>query len=44
MQLPDTPGYVAVRHSQRPNAEVIAYSAAEWQASLGGARDGEFDK
>jgi hypothetical protein len=36
-------GIVAVRHSKRPDAEVIVYTAAEWQAFIGGAKDGEFD-
>jgi len=37
------PGIVAVRHSQRPGAEVIIYTEAEWLAFIGGAKDGEFD-
>jgi uncharacterized protein DUF397 len=37
------PGIVAVRHSNRPEAEVIIYTEAEWQAFIGGAKDGEFD-
>ncbi|WP_436536083.1 DUF397 domain-containing protein [Actinoplanes sp. HUAS TT8] len=44
LELPGAPGYVAVRHSQRPGAEVIVYTDAEWSAFLTGARDGEFDK
>ncbi len=36
-------GIVAVRHSKRPDAEVIIYTNAEWAAFVGGARDGEFD-
>lgn len=39
--LPD--GSRAVRHSRRPQAEVIIYTAAEWRAFLAGAKDGEFD-
>lgn len=34
---------VAVRHSRRPNEEVIVYSAAEWSAFIDGAKKGEFD-
>ncbi|MEV7013121.1 DUF397 domain-containing protein, partial [Streptosporangium sp. NPDC051022] len=34
---------VAVRHSRRPDAEVIVYSRAEWVAFVGGVKDGEFD-
>jgi Domain of unknown function (DUF397) len=44
LDLLNAPGYVAVRHSQRPGAEVIAYTDAEWAAFTGGVRDGEFDK
>ena len=36
-------GIVAVRHSRRPGAEVIVYTTAEWEAFIGGAKDGEFD-
>jgi hypothetical protein len=34
---------VAVRHSRRPDAEVIVYTRAEWEAFLAGVRNGEFD-
>lgn len=34
---------VAVRHSKRPDAEVIIYTRAEWEAFLKGVRNGEFD-
>jgi uncharacterized protein DUF397 len=34
---------VAVRHSRRPDQEVIVYSAAEWSAFIDGAKKGEFD-
>ncbi|AEV84780.1 hypothetical protein ACWT_3757 [Actinoplanes sp. SE50] len=44
LNLPNAPGFVAVRHSHRPDAEVITYTDAEWVAFLGGVRDGEFDK
>jgi hypothetical protein len=40
--LPD--GGVAMRHSQKPDAEVIQYSAFEWDCFLDGARRGEFDR
>lgn len=39
----DGSGRVAVRHSQRPDAEVIVYTRAEWDAFLAGVRSGEFD-
>ncbi|MEV7013119.1 DUF397 domain-containing protein [Streptosporangium sp. NPDC051022] len=41
--LGDGSGRVAVRHSRRPDAEVIVYSRAEWVAFVGGVKDGEFD-
>ncbi|MEV7011029.1 DUF397 domain-containing protein [Streptosporangium sp. NPDC051022] len=41
--LGDGSGRVAVRHSRRPDAEVIVYSRAEWEAFVGGVKDGEFD-
>jgi hypothetical protein len=41
--LLDGSGRVAVRHSRHPDAAVIVYTRAEWDAFLAGARDGEFD-
>ncbi|WP_442811544.1 MULTISPECIES: DUF397 domain-containing protein [unclassified Streptosporangium] len=41
--LADGSGRVAVRHSLRPDAEVIVYTRAEWQAFVGGVKNGEFD-
>lgn len=32
-----------VRHSQRPDAEVIEYTEPEWQAFIKGVKAGEFD-
>jgi Domain of unknown function (DUF397) len=34
---------VAVRHSQRPDAETILYTRGEWEAFIQGAKAGEFD-
>ncbi|MEU0520683.1 DUF397 domain-containing protein [Streptosporangium sp. NPDC006007] len=39
----DGSGRVAVRHSRRPGGEVIVYTRAEWEAFIGGVKDGEFD-
>lgn len=39
----DGSGRIAVRHSRHPDAEVIVYTRAEWDAFLAGARSGEFD-
>ncbi|MFI6455457.1 DUF397 domain-containing protein [Streptosporangium amethystogenes] len=41
--LADGSGRVAVRHSHRPDGEVIIYTRAEWKAFVGGVKDGEFD-
>jgi hypothetical protein len=41
--LSDGSGRVAVRHSHHPEGSVIVYTQAEWEAFLGGAKDGEFD-
>ena len=41
--LLDGSGRVAVRHSKAPDAEVIVYTRAEWDAFVAGAKDGEFD-
>jgi hypothetical protein len=38
--LPD--GEVAMRHSRHPEGPALIFSAAEWNAFLGGAADGEF--
>jgi hypothetical protein len=35
---------IVVRDSKNPNGPVLAFSAAEWDAFLSGARDGEFDR
>jgi hypothetical protein len=41
--LSDGTERVAVRHSHRPDAEVIVYTRGEWEAFLKGVRNGEFD-
>ncbi|WP_436757021.1 DUF397 domain-containing protein [Streptosporangium sp. V21-05] len=41
--LADGSGRVAVRRSRRPEAEVIVYTRAEWEAFVGGVKGGEFD-
>jgi hypothetical protein len=35
-------GQVAVRNSRQPDGPALVFTAAEWDAFLGGARDGEF--
>jgi hypothetical protein len=37
-------GEVGVRHSKDPSGPVLRFNSAEWQAFLGGARLGEFDR
>jgi len=41
--LADGSGRVAVRHSRRPNAEILVYSRPEWEAFIAGVKNGEFD-
>ena len=41
--LNDGTGRVAVRNSRYPDGPVILYTRAEWDAFIGGAKDGEFD-
>jgi hypothetical protein len=38
--LPD--GQVAMRNSRHPAGPALVFTAAEWAAFLGGARDGDF--
>jgi len=35
-------GQIAVRNSRHPAGPALIFTAAEWDAFLGGARDGEF--
>jgi hypothetical protein len=37
-----TDGQVAVRNSRQPAGPALVFSAREWDAFLGGAKDGEF--
>ncbi|GAB3802833.1 DUF397 domain-containing protein [Micromonospora zhanjiangensis] len=39
----DGSGRVAVRHSKAPDAAVIVYTREEWDAFVGGIKEGEFD-
>jgi hypothetical protein len=39
----DAEAVTKVRHSQRPDAEVIEYTEPEWQAFISGVKAGEFD-
>ncbi len=36
-------GGFAVRDSKSPNGPVLVFTAAEWDAFVAGAKDGEFD-
>jgi hypothetical protein len=36
-------GDVAMRNSREPDGPALIFTRAEWDAFLGGARDGEFD-
>ena len=35
-------GDIAMRHSRHPDGPALIFTRAEWDAFLGGARDGEF--
>ena len=37
------PGVVAVRDSKNPTGAALIFTPAEWEAFIGGAKDGEFD-
>jgi len=37
-------GEVAMRNSRHPKGPALIFSAAEWDAFLGGAADGEFSR
>jgi hypothetical protein len=37
-----TAGRVAVRNSRYPNGPALIFTPAEWQAFVGGVRDGDF--
>lgn len=39
-----TEGEVAVRDSENPDGAALRFTPAEWDAFIGGAKDGEFDK
>jgi hypothetical protein len=41
-ELPD--GGVAVRDSKDPDGPKLTFTPAEWQAFIGGVKDGEFDR
>jgi len=41
--LADGSGRVAVRHSRRPDGEVLVYTRPEWDAFIAGVKNGEFD-
>jgi hypothetical protein len=34
---------VAVRDARRPDGDVLFFTPSEWDAFVGGAKDGEFD-
>jgi Domain of unknown function (DUF397) len=37
-------GTIGVRDSKDPEGPVLRFTSGEWQAFLGGARNGEFDR
>ncbi|MEV6638091.1 DUF397 domain-containing protein [Actinoplanes sp. NPDC051470] len=38
------PSVVAVRDSKNPNGPALIFTPEEWDAFIGGAKDGEFDR
>ena len=36
-------GQVAIRNSRHPSGPALLFTPLEWEAFLGGAKDGEFD-
>jgi Domain of unknown function (DUF397) len=45
VEVASLPGdWVGVRDSKDPDGAVLRFSAGEWDAFLGGARNGEFDQ
>jgi len=36
-------GTVAVRNSRHPHGPILEFTAGEWAAFIGGAKNGEFD-
>jgi len=44
VEVADLPGgFVAVRDSESPEGPALIFTPAEWEAFVGGVRDGEFD-
>jgi hypothetical protein len=39
--LPD--GQVAIRNSRHPSGPALLFTPSEWEAFVGGAKDGDFD-
>ncbi|WP_433202715.1 DUF397 domain-containing protein [Nocardia sp. CA-107356] len=37
-------GHVGVRDSKNPTGPALTFTPGEWDAFVGGARDGEFDR
>jgi hypothetical protein len=37
------PGIVALRDSRHPDGPALVFNLHEWEAFVGGAKDGEFD-
>ncbi len=43
VEVADDAGDVLVRDSKNPTGPALIFTAAEWDAFVGGAKDGEFD-
>jgi hypothetical protein len=45
VEVADLPGgHIGLRDSKDPQGGILRFTPAEWQAFLGGVRNGEFDK
>jgi hypothetical protein len=43
VEIADLGGAIGVRNSRDPDGPVLRFSIQEWQAFVGGARNGDFD-
>jgi hypothetical protein len=43
VEVASVPDAIAVRDSKNPTGPVLIFTTGEWDAFVGGARDGEFD-
>jgi uncharacterized protein DUF397 len=44
VEIAETAGRIAMRDSKDPDGPILVYTPAEFEAFLGGVRNGEFDR